>query len=113
MVKQLIGIWDIQEMEDWDKNDLHMVGIPFIKITTHGSGRFQFSSYGGVFDGRVKGKGDTKQLVFKWKGGDGDHEESGIGWIHLKDKDTIAGELTFEYIPDTKFIAKRRKEIAQ
>jgi len=107
------GIWDIQEMEDWDKDDLHMVGIPFIKIGTHGSGRFQFSSYGGIFDGRIKGKGDNQQLFFKWKGSDGDHEEGGIGWIQLTNKDTIEGELTFEYSPDTKFIAKRKKETAQ
>lgn len=104
------GIWDIQEMEDWEKSDLHAMGIPYIKIDKHRNGRFEFGYTQGIFDARLKTRGGIR-LVFKWEGNDGDHADGGIGEIRLLDKDTIEGELSFEYTHESAFIAKRRKQI--
>jgi len=87
MMEEFEGIWDIQELEDWEHSDLHEMGIPHFKITRGG-----------------------KRLVFKWEGSNGDHEDGGIGEIRLGDKNTIEGELSFEYTGESTFIAKRRKE---
>lgn len=103
------GIWNIQEMEDWEKRDLHAMGIPYIKIDKYGNGRFEFGYTQGIFEARLKGKGKPKKLVFKWESNDGDHVDGGIGEIRLLDKDTIEGELSFEYTHESTFIAKRRQ----
>lgn len=108
-MKSFTGIWNFQEMEDWELKDLNEEGQSHLTIGEYGSGRFHFGYTRGIFDSRVKTKGGKKQLYFKWQGSDGDHEDGGMGWIELVDKDTIEGELTFEYAPDTKFIATRRK----
>ena len=48
-------------------------------------------------------------ICMKWEGSDGDHEDGGIGEIRLGDKDTIEGELSFECVGESEFVAKRRK----
>ena len=108
-MEDFVGIWDIQEIEDFEQDDLHAMGIPFIKIDKYGSGRFEFSYIFGRFEGSLKTRGG-KRLAFKWEGADGDHYDGGIGEIRLRYKDTIEGELSFEHVPESAFIAKRRKE---
>jgi len=108
-MEDFVGIWDIQEMEEFEQADLHEMGIPHFEIGKYGNGRFAFNYFAGVFDARLKIRGG-KRLVFKWEGSDGDHEDGGIGEIRLRDKDTIEGELSFEYLPEAAFVAKRRKE---
>ncbi len=107
-MEEFEGIWDIQEMEAWEHRDLHETGIPHFEINKYGAGRFKFSYTTGVFDARLKTRGG-RRLAFKWQGSDGDHEDGGIGEIRLIDKDTIEGELSFEYTHESTFIAKRRK----
>jgi len=109
MIEDFEGIWDIQEMEDWEQSDLHEIVIPHIKINKYGSGRFEFGYTVGIFDGTLRTRGG-KRLVFKWEGSDGDHADGGIGEIRLIDKDDIEGELSFEYVAESAFVAKRRKE---
>jgi len=109
MMEEFEGIWDIQELEDWEHSDLHEMGIPHFKIDEYGRGRFEFCYTIGIFDATLKTRGG-KRLVFKWEGSNGDHEDGGIGEIRLGDKNTIEGELSFEYTGESTFIAKRRKE---
>ena len=107
-MKIFVGTWDIQKVEEYDDDELRSIKTPEISIRENGRGSFQFSAYRGVFDGRIKIKEGIKKMFFKWKGDDADHEEGGIGWIELTDENTMKGELTFIYGPDTKFVAKRR-----
>ncbi|MEM1123124.1 MAG: hypothetical protein AAGJ18_21960 [Bacteroidota bacterium] len=103
------GTWNILEIEDYEQSDLHAMGTPFLKIDKYGRGKFEFSYVMGRFDGQLKTRGG-KRLVFKWEGVDGDHYDGGIGEIRLRDKDTIEGELSFEHVPESAFVAERRKE---
>ena len=108
-MEEFEGIWDIQELEGWDLDHLEETRIPHFKINKYGSGQFEFDYTLGAFDASLKTRGG-KRLVFKWQGNDADHEDGGIGEIRLRDKDIIEGELSFEYVGESFFIAKRRKE---
>ena len=103
LYNNLIGTWHISEMELWDEEYFNMEVQAYIEVGKDGLGNFQF----GLVTGSIDGKMDGQRFEFNWEGIDENDENSGSGWIKLKNKNKIEGEFRI-YLGDcSTFLAKR------
>ncbi|MBE9128638.1 MULTISPECIES: hypothetical protein [unclassified Coleofasciculus] len=105
-----VGVWHIYEMGMWDEDYFNMEVQAYIKIASNNCGDFQFGLVSGILHGRVVDNVDIegkKRLEFTWEGNDECDPALGSGWIRLKDKDSIEGEISLHYGDDSTFLAKR------
>lgn len=105
--KNLTGTWHIYEMEEYDEDDFNMETQAYIKLKTNNSGNFEFANINGCIDGKMVRYSEGNQFEFNWEGAEEGQDISGSGWIKLKSKNIIKGELRFFCGEDTKFLARR------
>ena len=108
-MKNLTGIWEIQEMDMWDEDYFNMEVQAFVEIKENKTGEFHFGLVTGYFNWSMYDFEEGKRLEFTWEGNDEMDEVFGAGWITLESKDIIKGEIRFHNGDDSIFIAKRKK----
>jgi hypothetical protein len=101
------GIWYIMDMENWDEDYCNMDGQAYFEINPQGSGQFQFGLVTGHLDGEWVNDRSQQTLEFTWEGMDEMDEASGRGWLKLKDRDTLEGQIKFHHGDSSLFSAKR------
>jgi hypothetical protein len=101
------GTWRITEMEQWDQDYLDMEVEAFITIEENGNGEFQFGLVSGDMDGKIVKNGKEERLEFTWEGNDECDPASGSGWLKLKNKNLINGEIKFHEGDTSGLVAKR------
>ncbi len=107
---EFIGTWHIYEMSEWDKDYFNMEVQAFIKIEKSRIGEFRFGLVKGSMDGRIVAHPDGDKYEFTWEGSDEGDDLSGSGWLKLKDKDTIEGEIKIHLGDTSAFLARRTIE---
>lgn len=106
-MSKLTGIWHITEMGNWDKDYFNMEVQAYIELNEQGRGRFQFGLVTGYLDGEIVEDESGEQIEFTWEGADENDEAFGNGWVKLKDKDMLEGEIEFYQGDSSLFWAKR------
>lgn len=101
------GTWRITEMELWDQDYLDMEVEAFITIDDRGNGQFQFGLVSGHIDGDILKDGKNEKLEFTWEGNDECDPAQGSGWLKLKSKNIMNGEIKFHKGDRSGLIAKR------
>ena len=89
------GIWHIYEMEMWDEDYFNMEVQAYIKIGSNNHGDFQFGLVSGEIDGKMVNYANEKRFEFTWEGNDECDPASGSGWVRVKGKDVLDGEIRF------------------
>ncbi len=101
------GTWHITEMENWNEAYFNMEVQAYLEINQKGSGDFQFGLVTGQINGEIAKDESGETLEFTWEGGDENDEASGSGWLKLKDKDTLEGEIKIHQGDSSLFLAER------
>ncbi len=112
MVKcmSFIGTWHIYEMEMWDVDYFNMEVQAYIKIASNNKGNFQFGLVTGEIDGEVVSYDNEKRFEFTWEGNDECDPAIGSGWVRIKGKDVLDGEIRFHNGDSSTFLARREKK---
>lgn len=105
-----IGTWHIYEMEMWDEGYFNMEVQAYIKIVSNNKGNFQFGLVTGEIDGEVVSYGNEKRFEFTWEGNDECDPAFGSGWVRIKGKDVLDGEIRFHNGDSSTFLARREKK---
>ena len=105
-----IGTWHIYEMEMWDEDYFNMEVQAYIKIVSNNKGNFQFGLVTGEIDGEVVSYANEKRFEFAWEGNDECDPAIGSGWVRIKGKDVIDGEIRFHNGDSSTFLARRGKK---
>jgi hypothetical protein len=100
---ELIGTWNIYEMDEWDEDYLHEEGQAFIEIKENGLGEFHFA----VVSANIDGEMSEKKFEFTWEGMDEGDEISGRGWVKKKGKDKLDGYIKIHCGDSSKFKAEK------
>ncbi len=108
-MQSIVGKWRITEMEMWDSDYFDMEVAAYIKITSNGSGEFQFGLVYGQIDGQVVKHGDGERFDFTWDGNDECDDASGSGWLQLKGKNSLDGYIKLHRGDGSNLVAKRIK----
>ncbi len=103
------GTWHIYEMEMWDEDYFNMEVQAYIKINSNNCGDFQFGLVSGEIDGKVVKYADGKRFEFTWEGNDECDLACGSGWIRIKEKDLLGGEIRIHNGDDSTFLARRAR----
>ncbi len=101
------GTWHIYEMDQWDEEYFNMEVQAFITINETGTGEFQFGLVSGQLDGEIVQEAANERFEFTWDGSDESDLASGGGWLMLKDKNTLQGNIDLEYGDSSTLLAKR------
>jgi len=104
------GIWHIYEMEMWDEDYFNMEVQAYIKIGSNNRGDFQFGLVSGEIDGKMVNYANEKRFEFTWEGNDECDPASGSGWVRVKGKDVLDGEIRFHNGDSSTFLARRAKK---
>ncbi len=108
-IGDIAGIWNIEEMELWDKDYFNMETQAFIKFDKNYKGEFQFGLVRGTFYGRIyKHENKEERLEFTWGGSDETDEAFGFGWIKREGQGRLTGEIRFHEGDDSKFEAVKK-----
>lgn len=103
------GTWHIFEMEMWDEDYFNMEVQAYIRIDSDKMGVFQFGLVSGDIDGKIVEYPDGKRFEFTWEGNDECDPASGFGWVRIKEKDLLEGEIRIHCGDDSTFLARRAK----
>lgn len=103
----IIGKWNIFEMEMWDEDYFNMEVQAYIEIETSNFGSFQFGLVSAQIDGKTIGNAGLDRFEFTFEGNDECDPTSGSGWITLKEKDIIEGEFRFHLGDSSMFWARK------
>ncbi|MGM3306069.1 hypothetical protein ACSQ6I_08820, partial [Anabaena sp. WFMT] len=72
-----------------------------------GCGDFQFGLVVGDIDGTNIKDGSVEKLEFTWEGSDECDPASGSGWLKIKDKNTLEGNIKIHRGDSSTFLARR------
>jgi len=108
-MKQLMGTWEIQEMESWDEDYFNMEVQAYVEVKEDKTGKFQFGLVRGYFHWGMYDFGSSKRMEFTWEGNDEMDDVFGAGWISLKSDNSIEGEFRFHSGDDSTFQASKKK----
>lgn len=103
------GTWHIYEMEMWDEDYFDMEVQAYIRIDPNKSGDFQFGLVSGEIDGKVVKCLNGKRFEFTWEGNDECDPASGSGWVKIKEKDLLEGEIRIHNGESSGFMARKAK----
>jgi hypothetical protein len=106
--RALIGRWQIEEMDLWDRDALDLVGPAFIEFRPDQTGRFGFIAVEGWMDCREAAIDDRPGLEFSWDGNDECDPASGRGWAALQPDGSLTGHIYFHMGDDSAFRAERK-----
>ena len=101
---ELIGRWNITEMEIWNKEYFNMEIQAYIEIHEDYYGNFQFGLVEGNLDNGIL---CSNEMTFNFEGCDEMDPISGSLWIQLNDKNTIEGRFKFLQGDESTFCASR------
>lgn len=104
------GTWYIYEMEMWDEDYFNMEVQAYIKIVSNSCGDFQFGLVSGEIDGKMVKYANETRFEFTWEGNDECDPASGSGWLRVKGKDMLDGEIRFHNGDSSTFLARRAKK---
>jgi len=104
------GTWHICEMEVWDEDYFNIEVQAYIKIDSSNRGDFQFGLVSAEIDGKVVNYADEKRFEFTWKGNDEGDPASGSGWVRIKGKDLLEGEIKIHNGDSSTFLATRTRQ---
>ena len=93
-----------------DKEYLDIEVKAFINITEKGYGMFQFGLVSANIDGKIVDYLNGKRLEFTFNGMDEYDPINGNGWLRLRTKNIMEGELRFHMGDSSGFIAERTKK---
>ena len=79
----------------------------FIRVTSNGSGNFQYGLVSGGIDGEVVKIGNVERFEFTWEGQDECDPALGSGWLRLSGKDKLKGRFKFHLGDSSEFLAVR------
>ena len=96
------GKYEIIEMELWDKKDIDLIEMGYIRISGE-KGDFHFICVDGQMDIRTVEKNNFK---FSWDGCDECNRARGFGDFTYKD-DILIGRIYFHDGDDSSFIARK------
>ena len=71
----------------------------FIRVTSNGSGNFQYGLVSGGIDGEVVKIGNVERFEFTWEGQDECDPALGSGWLKHSGKDKLKGNFKFHLPP--------------
>ena len=103
-MKPFAGKWRIAEMEVWDQEYVDMEVSGFVRISSNGTGRFQFGLVSGDIDGRVEQCGNSQRFEFSWFGQDENDPVCGRGWA-VVENDELQGRIYLHLADDSAFRA--------
>ena len=98
------GKYEIIEMELWNKKDIDLVEMGYIKVSGK-RGEFHFICVDGQMNIR---KDENNNYKFSWEGNDECDLASGFGDFTYK-ADTLIGRIYFHDGDDSSFIARKIK----
>ena len=102
---QLIGKWQIIEMEMWNKEFINAEVEGYIEFTENGMGEFHFGYVHGFMDCQYIG--GNISVEFSWEGNDEMDEASGRGSATINNGELL-GNLLFHNGDDSEFKAIRK-----
>ncbi len=79
----------------------------YIQIDEKGFGDFQFCLVVGDIDSNNIKDSSVEKLEFTWEGSDECDPASGSGWLKLKDKNMLEGNIKIHQGDSSTFLAKR------
>ena len=103
--KRVTGRWRIVEMDQWDREAIHLVESGFIEFTRDGTGEFGFIAVNGWMDCRWSERDGRPFVEFTWEGNDEMDQASGRGWAVIAEDDTLTGHLFIHLGDDSGFRA--------
>jgi hypothetical protein len=106
-IMQFTGTWHIYEMSMWDEEYFNMEVQAYIQIDEKGFGDFQFGLVVGDIDSNNIKDSSVEKLEFTWEGSDECDPASGSGWLKLKDKNILEGNIKIHRGDSSTFLAKR------
>lgn len=98
---QLIGKWEIVEMEAWDKKAIDLVEPGYIEFGKIKSGSLHFICIYADINYQM----DNNKAVFSFQGDDEGHTISGRGWAKIKNGD-LYGRIFIHQGDESNFSAK-------
>ncbi len=107
--KAFEGTWHIDEMEQWDREDIDLLGPGFFRFDEEQSGEFQFIAVRGWLDCRYGSRGGDALVEFSWSGDDEGTEASGRGWAVVDRDGMLNGRIFFHQGDDSAFTATKTK----
>lgn len=107
-IGDISGTWNIESMELWDDDYLHMEVQAHLTFSKDGSGSFQFGLVRGYLRGQIYTyENREEQFEFTWGGNDESDEVFGYGWIKRESLGRIEGEVRFHEGDDSSFEATK------
>lgn len=103
-IQYFTGKWCIVEMEAWDQDYVNMEVPGYIRISSDGTGQFQFGLVSGDIDGRVEPWADTPRFEFSWSGHDENDPICGRGWVVIENGE-LRGRIYLHLADDSAFRA--------
>lgn len=98
------------EMEQWDQEDIDLLGPGYFRFDDEQTGEFQFIAVRGWLDCRY-GERDGKPFVeFSWQGDDEGTEASGRGWATVGNDGSLSGQIFLHQGDDSTFSAKKTEK---
>lgn len=104
-VDDIIGRWNIYEMQLWRREDIDLMGPAHIEFTRRG-GSLGFNCVTGDVTWSLGKRGRTEIAKFRWVGNDEMDEASGTGWAAVKDGE-MHGVIAFDNGDKSAFKARR------
>lgn len=105
VIEDIVGKWNIQEMEMWDGDYIHMETQAYIQFEENKTGEFQFGLVTGYFSGDVYKIGNEERFEFTWEGSDEYDQIFGFAWVKIASKGRLEGEFRFHNGDNSKFSA--------
>ncbi len=104
---QIIGRWDITEMEAWEPESFNMEVQAFIEFSPNGRGRFQFCLVHGFMDYCMAERNGKPSAEWSWNGSDEMDSACGRGWATLDEDGKLYGRIFIHDGDSSAFTAKR------
>ena len=107
MARDIIGNWQIVEMDLWDLDAIELLGPASIELDINGTGRLRFIAVEGYIDWKRDAQGRDRRVDFTWDGHDEGDPVSGRGSIEVDQDGSLCGHIYFHLGDDSGFRAIR------
>jgi hypothetical protein len=105
--RPFIGEWHIVEMEQWDREDLDLLGPAYLTLDRRGQGTMRFVALEAGVDYRPGVRDGLPAVEFSFDGNDEGDRISGRGWAVLT-AGTLRGRVFLHDGDESTFSATRR-----
>lgn len=101
------GSWRIEEMEQWNREAIDLLGPGFFAFGGDRFGQFRFIAVEGGMDCRYSDSSGRPRVDFSWRGEDDGRPKSGRGWAEVHADGTLHGRFYFHQGDESEFTATR------